>query len=111
LSTFVEKVRELIHAGDVRISENGYDELAEDKLSAKGVLDGVLRGSLSRNIQIFQKGHAPCFCRKTVWECRYMLYGAFQKVMISPWCWLRPIDLIRQDGMKRLRGGVNDETA
>jgi hypothetical protein len=41
LSTFVEKVRELIHAGDVRISEHGYDELAEDKLNAREVLDGV----------------------------------------------------------------------
>ena len=70
-----------------------------------------MRRSLLRNIQTFRKGHAPCFCRKTEWERRSMLYGASQKVMISPWCWLRRIARIRHDGMKRLRGGGNDETA
>lgn len=41
MSEFVEKVRALICAGDVRISEHGYDELAEDGLTAREVLSGV----------------------------------------------------------------------
>ena len=38
MSEFVERVRDLIRAGDVRISEHGYDELAEDGLTAREVL-------------------------------------------------------------------------
>lgn len=41
MSEFVERVRALIRAGDVRISEHGYDELAEDGLSVREVLSGV----------------------------------------------------------------------
>ncbi len=41
MSAFVEKLRSLIIAGDVRISAHGYDELAEDELSAREVLSGV----------------------------------------------------------------------
>lgn len=41
MSEFVERVRDLIRAGDVRISEHGYDELAEDGLTAREVLAGV----------------------------------------------------------------------
>lgn len=41
MSTFVEKVRALIIARDVHISEHGYDELAEDGLSVREVLGGV----------------------------------------------------------------------
>jgi hypothetical protein len=36
LSEFLERVRALIRAGDVQISEHGYDELAEDGLSKRG---------------------------------------------------------------------------
>ena len=41
MSDFADKVRTLVHAGDVQISEHGYDELAEDGLSAREVLRGV----------------------------------------------------------------------
>lgn len=41
MSEFVEKVRALMRAGDARISEHGYDELAEDGLTAREVLGGI----------------------------------------------------------------------
>jgi hypothetical protein len=41
LSDFAEKVRDLVSAGEIRISEHGYDELAEDGLTAREVLLGV----------------------------------------------------------------------
>lgn len=41
LSDFVGRVYALIRAGDVRISEHGYDELAEDGLAAREVLVGI----------------------------------------------------------------------
>lgn len=64
MSTFVEKVRELIHAGDVRISEHGYDELAEDKLSAREVLDGVPEAILVEEYPDFPKGPCALFLQK-----------------------------------------------
>lgn len=54
----VEKVRALIVAGDVRISEHGYDELAEDGLSAREVLDGITEAILVEEYPDFPKG--PC---------------------------------------------------
>ena len=41
MSEFIEQVRALIRAGDVRISEHGYDELAEDGLTARELLVGI----------------------------------------------------------------------
>lgn len=39
-----------------------------------------------------------------------MLYGASQKVVISLWCWLRPIAPVPDAGMKHLRKGKNNES-
>ncbi|BAO43331.1 DUF4258 domain-containing protein [Thiolapillus brandeum] len=41
MGQLVEKVRTLMKAGEVRISEHGYDELAEDGLTAREVLRGI----------------------------------------------------------------------
>jgi len=77
---FVEKVHALILAGDVRISEHGYEELAEDGLSAREVLGGVREAILVEEYPEFPKGPCALFCRKTEWERRSTLYGVSQKV-------------------------------
>jgi len=64
LSAFVEKVRALILAGDVRISEHGYDELAEDGLSAREVLGGVPEAILVEEYPNFPKGPCALFLQK-----------------------------------------------
>jgi hypothetical protein len=110
LSRIFEKVRTLISAGDVRISEHGYDELVEDGLSAREVLGGVQEAILVEEYPGFAKGPCALFCRKIEWGCQSMLYGASQKVMKSPWCWLQPIARIPCAGMKRLRKGGADES-
>jgi hypothetical protein len=58
LSQFIEKVRALIRAGDVRISEHGYDELAEDGLTAREVLIGVEEALVVEQYLNYAKG--PC---------------------------------------------------
>ena len=58
LSEFVERVRALIRAGDVRISEHGYDELAEDGLSVREVLSGVPEAVVVEEYLSYPKG--PC---------------------------------------------------
>ena len=46
MSEFVARVGDLIRADEVRISEHGYDELAEDGLTAREVLAGTLEAWL-----------------------------------------------------------------
>ena len=58
MSEFIEKVRALIRAGDVRISEHGYDELTEDGLSAKEVIRGVSEAVVVEEYPNYPKG--PC---------------------------------------------------
>lgn len=58
MSTFVEQGRALIHADDVRISEHGDDELAEDGLSAREVLAGIPEAILVEEYPDVPKG--PC---------------------------------------------------
>lgn len=64
MSTFFEKVRALILAGDVRMSEHGYDELSEDGLSAREVLGGVPEAMLVEEYPEFPKGPCALFLQK-----------------------------------------------
>ena len=64
MSDFADKVRTSVHAGDVRISEHGYDELAEDGLSARDVLRGVPDAVLVEEYPDFPKGPCALFLQK-----------------------------------------------
>jgi hypothetical protein len=56
--TFLEKIRALVRAGDVRVSEHGYDELAEDGLTAREVISGAQEAIVVEEYPDFPKG--PC---------------------------------------------------
>ena len=58
MSEFAQKVRVLVRAGEVRISEHGYDELAEDGLTAKEVLGGIADAAVVEEYPDYPKG--PC---------------------------------------------------
>ena len=58
MSKFVERVRSLIRAGEVRISEHGYDELAGDGLTAKEALNGIQEAVIVEEYPNYPKG--PC---------------------------------------------------
>ena len=58
MSEFVQKVRVLVSVGEVRISEHGYDELAEDALTAREVLGGIVDAELVEEYPDYPKG--PC---------------------------------------------------
>ena len=58
MSEFVERVRILIRAGDVRVSEHGYDELAEDRLTAREVLSGINEAVIVEEYLEYPNG--PC---------------------------------------------------
>lgn len=52
------QVQELIDIGEVRISEHGYDELAEDELTARELLAGVKNAIIIEEYLDYSKG--PC---------------------------------------------------
>lgn len=55
---FVEKVRTLVRNGDVRISEHGYDELAEDGLTVRDVINSISEALVVEEYANYPKG--PC---------------------------------------------------
>lgn len=58
MSKTLKKLQELIQAGDVRISEHGYDELANDELTVREIIEGVNDAILVENYPTYHKG--PC---------------------------------------------------
>jgi hypothetical protein len=58
LSDTLTRIRELAAAGDVRISDHGYDELAADGLYAGEVLSGLADAELIEDYPTYGKG--PC---------------------------------------------------
>ncbi len=58
MSDLFNKIHGLIKAGEVLISEHGYDELVEDSLSIRELLDGVVNGAVAEEYTDYPKG--PC---------------------------------------------------
>ena len=58
MSVFLGQIRHLINAGEVRISEHGYDELAEDGLTVRVLLAGLEDAAVVEEYLDYPKG--PC---------------------------------------------------
>jgi hypothetical protein len=58
LSETLEAIKALVREGDVRISEHGYDELADDEIPVEDVLAGVDEAIVVEDYPEFEKG--PC---------------------------------------------------
>ena len=54
----LEAIKALVREGDVRISEHGYDELADDEIPVEDVLAGVDEAIVVEDYPEFEKG--PC---------------------------------------------------
>ena len=64
MDEFIHKVRALVSAGEVRISEHGYDELAEDGLTAWEVLDGIVDATVVEEYPSYPKGPSVLLLQK-----------------------------------------------
>ena len=58
MSDILDRLQELAAREEVRISEHGYDELAEDGLSARDVVGGLAQAALVEEYSDYPKG--PC---------------------------------------------------
>ena len=58
MSTTLETVKKLIAAGQVRISEHGYDEIAADGIYVRDILAGVDKATVVEDYPAFPKGRA-----------------------------------------------------
>jgi hypothetical protein len=56
LSDTLEAIKQLVEAGDVRISDHGYDELAGDDIRVRDILDGVSEAEALEDYPDFPKG-------------------------------------------------------
>jgi hypothetical protein len=58
MSKTFEQVLGLIERKDVKISDHGYDELSEEDISIKDIMDGVTDGVVVEDYPNYPKG--PC---------------------------------------------------
>ena len=56
MSKIFAQLIDAVKRGEVRISEHGYDELSQDDLSARVVLDGIDRALVLEDYPDFPKG-------------------------------------------------------
>ncbi|HEX9944781.1 MAG TPA: DUF4258 domain-containing protein [Thermoanaerobaculia bacterium] len=58
MSQTFARILELVARQEVRISEHGYDELAQDGMLAREVIGGVVKGEVLEDYPDYPKG--PC---------------------------------------------------
>ena len=58
MSSTLRQVQELVNSGEFRISEHGYDELAEDGILAGEVIAGLAEAQMVEDYPNYPKG--PC---------------------------------------------------
>lgn len=58
MSDLLERIRALIADGEVRVSEHGYDELADDRLTAREAIAGIQEAVVVEEYPNYSKG--PC---------------------------------------------------
>ncbi len=56
MSETFKKILELIEKGEIRISNHGYDELAEDGILVKDIMDSVKDGKVVEDYPEYPKG-------------------------------------------------------
>lgn len=58
MTDLFQRIRRLVDALSIRISEHGYDELAADNIYARDVVDGIAKGLVIEEYPDYPKG--PC---------------------------------------------------
>ncbi len=64
MSKLLERIGALIGVGEVRISDHGYEELAEDQLTAREVVSGVQEAVVVEEYPNYPKGPSVLLLQK-----------------------------------------------
>ncbi len=65
MSDLVDRMQELVAEGEVRISEHGYDELAEDGITAREAITGIFESAVVEEHPNYPKGPSLLLLQKT----------------------------------------------
>ena len=84
MSELLKEIIRLAESGQLRISEHGYDELAEDGLSAREIVAGLAHCVVVEEYPDYPKALAFQYCSKTTLEGRFTLFGGVPKGRTSP---------------------------
>lgn len=63
MSKTFEAIRQLVASGEFRISNHGYDELAEDDIRVRDLVDGLADATVVEDYPDFPKGPAVLVLR------------------------------------------------
>ena len=58
MSNFLSIIKELVRSDEVKISEHGYDELAEDGILVRDIVSGLFGAEILEDYPEYRKG--PC---------------------------------------------------
>jgi len=58
LSDFFDRIKEIIGQGHILVSDHGYDELDEDRITAREVIEGIHEAIVVEEYPHYPKG--PC---------------------------------------------------
>lgn len=87
MSEFLEKIKSLVHDGDVRVSEHGYDELADDGLSPREIVKGIDEAILIEDYPRYHKGPCVLVLQKDGSSASIMWCGAYPRAVRVLPCW------------------------
>lgn len=77
-----EAVKKLVAAGQVRISEHGYDEIVADGIYVRDVLAGVHKAAVVEDYPTFPKGRVVLVLQFDTDSGPFMLYGAYRRGLL-----------------------------